>query len=167
MHKKLYRSSREKMLGGVAGGLAEYFDVDPTIVRLVFVLTVLAGGVGVLAYIIMWVVVPQAPYAQYNMPAGEPVQNPETPSQSPGASPENTETGSPDQQKNTKDPVSDYFNSVKKQKEKRGITFGIILIILGVIFLADNLFDRIHFHDFFPLILLGVGIFILLNAYKK
>ena len=40
MHKKLYKSTREKMLGGVAGGLAEYFDVDPTIIRLVFVLSV-------------------------------------------------------------------------------------------------------------------------------
>ncbi len=168
MHKKLYRSSREKMLGGVAGGVAEYFDVDPTIVRLVFVLTLFAGGAGFIAYIIMWVVVPQEPYFQYNMPAGEQVHNSETPPQSSDTPPSGPEGGATsDAQAQGKDPVSDYFNGVKKQKEKRGLTFGIILILIGVILLIDNVFDRIHFHDLFPLILLGIGVVILLNAYKK
>ena len=167
MHKKLYRSSREKMLGGVAGGLAEYFDVDPTIVRLIFVLTVLAGGAGFLAYIIMWVVVPQEPYTQYNMPAGDSAQSKEAPPQNPEMPQQGQEAGTAEPHVKDKDPVSNYFDSVKKQKEKRGLTFGIILILLGVVLLADNLFDRIHFHDLFPLILLGIGIVILLNAYKK
>ena len=167
MHRKLYRSTREKMLGGVCGGIAEYFDVDPTIVRLAFVLTVLAGGAGFIAYIIMWIVVPQESYGQFNMPAGE--QSPKTdfPPQSSEVPPQNTEAGTAEQQGQAKDPVSDYFNSVQKQKEKRGLTFGIIMILVGVILLADNVFDRLHFHDLFPLILVGVGIVILLNAYKK
>jgi phage shock protein C len=174
MHKKLYRSSREKKLGGVAGGVAEYFDVDPTIVRLIFVLTVLAGGAGFLAYIIMWIVIPQEPYHQFNMPSGEQFHNSEVPPQDSESKPPNPEMnqkepdpGTSGTQPNGKDPVSDYFYSMNKRKEKRGLTFGIILILIGAVLLADNLFDRIHFHDLFPLVLVGVGIVILLNAYKK
>ncbi|MAG35834.1 MAG: hypothetical protein CL878_06280 [Dehalococcoidia bacterium] len=60
--QRLYRSRRERKAGGVAGGLAEYFDVDPTIVRLLFVLLTLAScGVGLLSYLILWIVVPEAP----------------------------------------------------------------------------------------------------------
>jgi len=167
MHKRLYRSSREKMLAGVAGGVAEYFDVDPTIVRLIFVLTLFAGGAGFIAYIVMWIIVPQEPYMQYNMPAGEQVHNTEVPPQNSEAAPPSSEGVSGDQQAKEKDPVSDYFNSVNKKKEKRGLTFGIILILVGAVLLADNIFDRIHFHDLFPLILVGIGVVILLNAYKK
>ena len=61
-NKKLYRSRKDKMLGGVAGGLAEYFDIDPTIVRIIFVVTLFIGGGGFLAYIIMWIVVPEEPF---------------------------------------------------------------------------------------------------------
>src|ERR1035437_4165052 len=110
MHRKLYRSSREKMLGGVCGGIAEYFDVDPTIVRLAFVLTVLAGGAGFIAYIIMWVVVPQELYGQFNMPAGEQSPNTEVPPPSSEVPPQNPGMGTSDSQTKEKDPVSDYFN---------------------------------------------------------
>ena len=57
--KKLYRSRDEQMLAGVCGGLAEYFGIDPTIVRLLFVATVLLGmGGAVLVYILMMIIVP-------------------------------------------------------------------------------------------------------------
>lgn len=56
--KRLYRSQKDVMIAGVCSGLAEYFDIDPTLVRLLFVLVVIAGGAGVLAYIILWIVVP-------------------------------------------------------------------------------------------------------------
>lgn len=59
--KRLYRSRKERMLGGVCGGIAEYFDVDPTIVRLAWVLFTFAGGAGLVAYIIAWIIVPEAP----------------------------------------------------------------------------------------------------------
>ncbi|NTV24318.1 MAG: PspC domain-containing protein [Nanoarchaeota archaeon] len=57
--KRLYRSRKERMLFGVCGGIAEYFNVDPTIVRLLWVLFILAGGTGILAYIIAAVIVPE------------------------------------------------------------------------------------------------------------
>ena len=61
MKKKLYRSSKDCMIGGVCGGIAEYFDIDSTLVRLLAVLVVLLGGAGVIAYIIAWIIIPRNP----------------------------------------------------------------------------------------------------------
>lgn len=62
MQKKLYRSRENRMVAGVCGGLAEYFNVDPTIVRLIFVAISLLGGPGLILYIIMAIVVPEEPF---------------------------------------------------------------------------------------------------------
>lgn len=59
--KKLYRSRNNKVLGGVCMGLARYFDVDVTLIRLIWVLAVLFGGTGLLAYIIAWIIIPEEP----------------------------------------------------------------------------------------------------------
>ena len=56
--KRLYRSSNQKMLCGVCGGIAEYFDIDPTLVRLVWAMTALAG-LGILPYIVAAVIIPK------------------------------------------------------------------------------------------------------------
>ena len=58
-NKKLTKSSTEKRVAGVAGGIAEYFDIDPTLVRLVFVLLTIAGGPGLPLYIILALVLPE------------------------------------------------------------------------------------------------------------
>ena len=59
--KRFYRSTTDKRIAGVAGGLAEYFAIDPLLVRLVFVILVLAGGGGLLLYIILWIITPERP----------------------------------------------------------------------------------------------------------
>ena len=59
--KRLYRSRTDRVFGGVAGGLGDYLAVDPTLLRLLFIVFALAGGPGLLAYIIMLVVVPEEP----------------------------------------------------------------------------------------------------------
>ncbi len=59
MSKKLYRSLENRMIAGVCGGIAEYMDLDPTIVRLAWVVMVFGLGFGVLAYIIAWIIVPE------------------------------------------------------------------------------------------------------------
>ncbi|MDD4335325.1 MAG: PspC domain-containing protein [Desulfotomaculaceae bacterium] len=56
---KLYRSRKTRIIAGVAGGLAEYFDIDVTLVRLLWVLAVFAGGTGILAYIVAVIVIPE------------------------------------------------------------------------------------------------------------
>jgi phage shock protein PspC (stress-responsive transcriptional regulator) len=57
--KKLYRSLADRKIGGVCGGLAEYFAIDPTIIRLLFVLGLLLVGGTFWAYIIMWIIIPE------------------------------------------------------------------------------------------------------------
>lgn len=57
--KKLYRSNTDIKLAGVCAGIAEYFDIDPTLVRLGWILFVLMGGSGIIGYIIAWLVMPQ------------------------------------------------------------------------------------------------------------
>ena len=60
--RRLYRSRTDRMLSGVSGGLAAYFDVDPVLVRLLWVVgAVFSGGLLVLAYLVLWIVVPEAP----------------------------------------------------------------------------------------------------------
>lgn len=59
--KRLYRSRQDRMIGGVCGGLGDYFDIDPTVIRLLFVFGTLLGGPGVIAYLILLVIVPLEP----------------------------------------------------------------------------------------------------------
>ena len=60
--KRLYRSRDNRMVAGVAGGLAEYFGIDPTIVRLDWVFLLLPGGLpGLLPYLLLWLIVPLEP----------------------------------------------------------------------------------------------------------
>lgn len=61
MQRKLYRSRTDSKIGGVCGGLGEFLGLDPTVVRLTFVLLALMGGHGILIYLIMWLVMPPAP----------------------------------------------------------------------------------------------------------
>jgi phage shock protein C len=59
--KRLVRSSTDKKIGGVCAGLADYFDLDPTIVRVVWLLAIFLGGTGFLLYLILWIALPLAP----------------------------------------------------------------------------------------------------------
>jgi len=60
-YKRLYRSRDNRMIGGVAAGLGEFLGIDPTVMRLMFVMIAFAAGGGVIAYIVMMLVVPEEP----------------------------------------------------------------------------------------------------------
>lgn len=62
MDKKLYRSEEGKMIAGVCAGIGEYFNIDPTVVRLGFIIFACMGGSGILAYILASVIIPVKPY---------------------------------------------------------------------------------------------------------
>lgn len=63
MPKRLYRSTKDRKIAGVCGGIAEYFNIDPTIVRLIAFLLLLPGGLpGFLPYVVCWIIVPNAPH---------------------------------------------------------------------------------------------------------
>lgn len=72
--KKLVRSTTDKMIAGVCAGVANYFNIDVVLVRILFVLFALAGGPGVLAYIILWIVMPEDTAAAPPPPPAEPVE---------------------------------------------------------------------------------------------
>jgi phage shock protein C len=64
--RRLYRSGNEKILGGVCGGIAEYYNADPVLVRLLWVGLSLLWGAGILLYIIAWIIVPKNPKHRWN-----------------------------------------------------------------------------------------------------
>lgn len=139
MNKRLYRSHKEKMIGGVCGGIAEYFDIDPVLIRILFVVAVFAGGSGILAYIICWIIIPDQPYST-------PV-SPTTDSTQPGSS--------------QPQPVPEPNN------HKGSTAAGVIFIIIGGLFLADNFLPHFHFRDFWPLIFIALGIAILSRSGRR
>jgi len=59
--KKLYRSRKDRVLGGVCGGLGNYFNLDPVLMRVIWVALFFAAGLGILAYIIAWIIIPEEP----------------------------------------------------------------------------------------------------------
>jgi len=155
MQKKLYRSRKDYMIAGVCGGIAEYFDVDSTLVRLLAVLIVFLGGAGVVAYIIAWIIIPK---------------NPEQ------VSDENFEKSGKLKEKikkgteNVIKEVKEYFESEEpyhKSEKNRRILGGIIIIVIGLIFLLNNFFPWTGWSKLWPLILIVVGITIMIQAFKK
>ncbi len=73
LSKRLYRSRRENTIAGVCGGIAEWLGIDPTIVRLVFVLFALAGGPGIIVYIVLAAIIPEEP--EFVQTSAEKVKN--------------------------------------------------------------------------------------------
>jgi phage shock protein C len=142
MNKKLYRSRKEKMIGGVAGGLAEYFEIDPTLVRIIFIVSLFLGGSGILAYIILWILVPEEPYIMSSTETKEQTEN---------------------ANQNVKDDAQ-YNTAYQEQRNRRRNVLGAILIIFGVMFLANNLIPRFDFGDYWPLILIILGVVVLINS---
>ncbi len=62
MNKKLYRSKKNRIIAGVCGGIGEYFNVDPTLIRLLWLLiSVMSAGSGIIAYVIAWIIIPEEP----------------------------------------------------------------------------------------------------------
>lgn len=159
MYKKLYRSNRDKMIGGVAGGIAEYFEIDPTIVRILFVLAVFFGGGGIIAYIILWIIVPEKPYIFPGMD-----QNQFT-TQNNFTSTEQTSTAQ--EEKSTENQSTfDYTAFQQQRKSNTNSIAGIVLIVIGALFLLNNFIPRFNFGDFWPFILIAIGIGLLLNVKK-
>lgn len=70
--KRLYRSRDDRMIAGVSAGLGEFLQIDTTLVRLVFVLSLFLGGTGLLVYLVMWLVVPEEPLASASTVDAEP-----------------------------------------------------------------------------------------------
>jgi phage shock protein PspC (stress-responsive transcriptional regulator) len=139
MKEKLYRSRKQKIIAGVAGGLSDYFNIDPVIIRILFVVFSILHGSGILIYIILWIAIPEEPFdVAYN------INN--------QSEPNNTNTNDIPPTKNSCSP--------------RFIT-GLILVFIGVVFLLNNLIPSFDFSDIFPYILILIGILLISNSFKK
>ena len=155
MKKKLYRNEQEKMIAGVCEGLAEYLDIDVTWIRIAFVVAVLAGFSGILAYIILWIALPPKPYTlnsgQFN--ADYKVYDNKSYANNPVADPNQ--------------PVNP--NQIKKSNNG-SIIAGLILILFGSFFLLNE-FDYIpYWFDFgklWPFVFIIPGILMVVKAGKK
>lgn len=69
MEKKLYRSRKSRIIGGVCGGIGEYFNIDPVLVRIIFLILFFVFGVGFITYIIAWIIIPERPLEKDNVKA--------------------------------------------------------------------------------------------------
>ena len=143
MTKKLHRSRQNKLLAGVAGGIAEYFDIDPVIVRALFVVTTIGWGISLLLYILLWIIVPLD-----NLIIVQ----------------ESTINFTEDNSTNV-----NYFEELSDKNEvsKRKTVFGITLILIGLLMLLENLLPNLYFTDWWPVVLVAVGIYFLSGTINK
>ncbi len=152
MEKKLYKSSTNKIVDGVCGGLGEYFNVDPVIVRIVFVILIFWGGVGIVLYIIGMLIIPESPEAKKEKEMAEKLKK------------DATEIG----KKANAAAQQIAAEANKKFGNKNGAqVFGLILIGLGLFFMLQTVFPWIDFGNFWWLILIGLGVMLLLTARKE
>jgi phage shock protein PspC (stress-responsive transcriptional regulator) len=132
--QRLYRSQTDKIIGGVSGGLADYFGIDVVLTRVAFVLLALFGGGGVLIYIVLWIAIPARPANIPNYTS----------------------------QGDSGDEDVEIVNDVTPANtSNRGFIAGIILILLGALFLGDRLFPWYNITDLWPLILVIIGVLII------
>jgi len=141
MSKKLYRNLNGKMIAGVSTGLAEYFDIDPVIIRALFIITTIAYGIGVIAYIVLWIIVPAKKI--------EPV----------------------DFDNNLDDTFnmeSENFNYKENDsKNDRKLIGGVILIIIGVLLFLNQIIPGFDIKYIIPIVLIIIGILILSKQFNK
>jgi phage shock protein PspC (stress-responsive transcriptional regulator) len=153
MEKKLYRDERRKVIGGVCAGLADYFDIDISIIRALFLLTFIFMGTGFMVYIVLWIVLPKKDYNYFNpgVDYRVPPQEPFNP------------FGNPPQ------PGDPFINPPKKGVSNAGLVFGVILIFIGGAFLLHevHLFRFWHMGKLWPVILVVAGLAIMVSGEKK
>ncbi len=127
-NKTLHLSKDHRVLTGVCGGLAEYFETDPVLIRLIFIFFSFVGGGGLLLYILLWVFM------------------------------------SP--KKNLKDIEEEMHSMTHNHSSHNQGVVGFFLIIIGALFLMDNIFPNFGIKTFWPLILILAGLAIMLRKHR-
>lgn len=163
MPKRLERSATNRMIGGVCGGIAEYLDVDATLVRIFFIVaTVVTAGAFFLAYLAGLVLMPlpdqAAPFVRAAAPPNGPEAASGTPLEADRASA--TAPAAPPAAPRPRDPAAE---------ERRRSTIGYFLIALGLIVLLANVgaFRFVRGDIVWPLVLVGVGVLLLVQRVRR
>lgn len=142
--KRLERSETNKVIAGVAGGIGEYFEIDPTIIRLIFILLTIFGGSGILIYIIFWLIMPSSGSSDNDV--------------------QSTIKGNVDEM-STRAKTFAQDLKLNSGKEESKFWWGLIIIIFGFLLLFNNfgLFDIFNFSKIWPIVLVVLGLLILLK----
>ncbi|HOV92337.1 MAG TPA: PspC domain-containing protein [Candidatus Kapabacteria bacterium] len=149
--KIVQRSRNHRIVAGVCGGLGEYFDIDPVFIRLLFVIVSFFYGIGVVAYIVLWIIIPSTPMESAYMTS----ENPSNPhSDYDNKSTENIE-------------VEDDSNIRNKNTQQVRIFIGSILLLIGVLILLNELVPNIKGELIWSFILIILGIFLIILSLKK
>jgi phage shock protein PspC (stress-responsive transcriptional regulator) len=151
MNRRWVRSQTNRVIGGVAAGLADYLNADPALVRIAWaLLVVVTGGLAFVAYLVAWVVVPETPDAPYA--AG------------PSSTPEGTAgavvTATPAAGAPPTKPAADGDN-------RAGMILGIGLVLVGAWFLVREYLPDIDWSLLWPIVLIAVGIVILVGVSRR
>jgi len=167
MSKKLYRSKDDRMIAGVCGGLADYFNVDSSLIRLAVLFIFLFQGIGLIAYIIAWIVISEEPIKnEYKMPdeyyiekkKNEEQKEQENSSDKDSREKDNEEPGSDAKKESEKEYYQRYQEqSPSKNNDKRRKLFAIIMILVGSFFLVDIWIPDLYWEKYWPLILIALG----------
>jgi phage shock protein PspC (stress-responsive transcriptional regulator) len=169
MAKKLYRSRDDRMIAGVCGGLADYFNVDSSLVRLAVLFIFLFQGVGLIAYIIAWLVMSEEPVKnEYRMPDDYYIEDEkQQQSRRQEQNEESNQKENEDYQDadNEKESEKKYYQQYQDQNSEssnnRRKLFAVIMILVGSIFLADIWIPDLYWEKYWPLILIAAGVLML------
>jgi len=153
MTRRLHRSRGDTIVGGVAAGLASYLNTDPALVRIAWAILVpVTGGAALIAYIVAWIVVPEAPEV-VPRPATTPATDPVT--------------GSP------VEPVADTSSWTPPEPVARpsdgraGVVVGVGLVLIGLWFLLREYLPDFDWSLVWPLVLVGIGVLILVSSMRR
>jgi len=154
VNRRLYRCYHDRRIAGVSSGLAEYFDVDPTIVRVLWVISIFFGGVGLLAYIAMAIIVPMEP------------------NESVAAAPDPT-TGEATGDATVSAPTGWHAAPVPHRHATRGtgrtaMFVGIVLILFGALALVDAFLPAgVDGRFLWPAFIVGIGALLVVTAVRR
>lgn len=150
---RLYRSQTDEMIGGVCGGLAQYLNLDSTLIRLFFILLALGDGIGVMLYFILWIVLPAEEEVAGNTLG------------------ENVQTGANEIADRARSMGEDLSQSLSRPNPERGKIIGIGLIIAGSIYLlqAFNIpwLGWLSFDNLWPVLLIVAGVALIIRQIKE
>ena len=167
MNRRLYRSPDDRVLAGVAGGMAETYDFDPALVRVIWALLILVtGGVFLLLYILMALVVPlrpagMMPWMAAGMPAPGTPPGPDGSPDATGATGANPATGPM-----TSAPAWSY-RTHRRHDGTGPIVIGLILIIAGAYFLARQYIPSFNWGLIWPLLIVAGGLMLIIVAFGR
>lgn len=159
MNRRLYRSVVDRRIGGVAAGTATYFDIDPSISRVLWLLlAIVSGGVFLIVYLVMWAVVPEEPYPAVGGAAVPAISAP------PPSGEAGEESSAAD---GSQAPASWPPPGQPSGGPSGRVILGAILILIGAWFLADEFLPWLSWDLVWPIGLVVIGVVVLATALRR